>query len=748
MHGVSALIATRRRFLSPRQREFVYAVHVRARELGFSLLQRSQIAMNAVTLCEGSISQALFLSLAENNWQFEDLLMEFGDLFPKTGDCPSPKRIQKLEFALRMAQCKLRKRCNASKQETHVYDTREEEEVEEVQMSNSTHDRSPPKWSGLLRQQFLTCEKNLRSLESTGVSNGFRYPDSELRKLYVLMSLSGKVFYSVLHNLLGFPCWDTVKEYRQQLMAEVVTFEKLDGEPSNIEALKSCFPWSGDDRRCVLSIDATAVKCNFGVKIDGTVLGAVNPFSVPPETAVKMSIDQREFDLFYKQHASQIAKAAFVVIANPLSVDNHEFPVAVFAHHQGQMDDLMLGKLQKLNETMRQLGFGVVGNGFDGDAKFTKYATLLCEKMLKLVAKDMTGTVKQIFSDVVENSEIVTFFDPNHQVKCDRYRRTLPNDVCVFFNMEPSLHNRDFVELLGLSASVMSPSEIHKMDDALPKMLFNIENLVCSVSACRIDMFIALFPSTALLTAIMEEGISRRERIDLLLCAWCFMFLYYVSMLKYKPENDDSQTLKKSSDRPIALWHTDHVRRYLSSVCSIVLTLLDPRAVNLGALGSHHNENFFGQVKKMGRYDESIEGFKKAVEKTLLMRQLHRYFELSISPPGRNSMSGARIPSEVIEELPPIGYYFHCAKSLLELVTPYDGAELACAINAFQEANELPSWKSPEDALTLLPASIRSRRGQKPHKGVTLRARRQVNTSGFSCKERFISAHQATASPE
>ena len=161
----------------------------------------------------------------------------------------------------------------------------------------------------------------------------------------------------------------------------------------------------------------------------------------------------------------------------------------------------------------------------------------------------------------------------------------------------------------------MSPSEMHKMDDFIPRMLFNIENLVKCVRFCRIDMFIALFPSTALLTSIMEEGITRRERLDLLLSAWCFMFLYYVSMLKYKPENDEGQTLRRMKERPIALWHTDHVRRYLSSVCAVVLTLLDTRAVNLGALGSHHNENFFGQVKKMGSYDESIEGFRKAIEK-------------------------------------------------------------------------------------------------------------------------------------
>lgn len=166
--------------------------------------------------------------------------------------------------------------------------------------------------------------------------------------------------------------------------------------------------------------------------------------------------------------------------------------------------------------------------------------------------------------------------------------------------------------------------------------------------------------------------------------------------------------------------------------------------IESGESGSHHNENFFGQVKKMGSYDESIEGFRKAIEKTLLMRQLHQHFDLSVSPPGRNSMSGVRIPTEAIEELPPIGHYFHAALSLLELVTPYDNTELSRAINAFQEANGLPPWKRPDDALTLLPESLVSKVDQKPLKGVTLRSRRQVNISGFCCKVRFITAGQAT----
>lgn len=573
MDGVPAPLIARLRFFSRHQREFVHAVAQTALKLGFSQLIRSQITMNAIHLCEGAISQVLFLQLADNRKQFHDLLEEYQDLFVGKGDWPSPKRVQRAEFSLRMTQCKLRKKSavgmkgvipfndkqigeaattfNDKQNEEAATTFNEEligegattfndkqteegattfnEEQIEVNVRNAKC-RGTPMWWSILQEHYLTGERNCQSFQNTGTMNGFRYPDPRLRRMYVLASLSGKSWYSLFHESLGFPSWTTVKGYRRELKAEIgLTFENFNGQEANLATVLRCFPFSGEDRRCVLSIDATAVKCNFGVRADGTVLGTVEPRSLSPELALKMSQDQGEFERFHAESVRQIAKAVFVVMVNPLSNTDREFPVAIFPYHQGQMDDVILTKLLEVNKRMRKFGINVVGNGFDGDAKFTPYASSLCNKMLELAVKDMTATIQQVFSALVEGSDIVPFFDPNHQVKCDRYRRTHPNPVCVFFNLEPSLHRNDFMEMLGISSIVLSPSEVYKMDDLLPRLLFNIENLVRSAQASRIDLFISLFPSTALMTSIMETGLSRRERIDLLLYAWCFMFLYYVA---------------------------------------------------------------------------------------------------------------------------------------------------------------------------------------------------------------------------
>ena len=46
--------------------------------------------------------------------------------------------------------------------------------------------------------------------------------------------------------------------------------------------------------------------------------------------------------------------------------------------------------------------------------------------------------------------------------------------------------------MFKLGKSVMSESELHEMDDKLPRMLLNVPNLLKTLEVNRIDLFIAL----------------------------------------------------------------------------------------------------------------------------------------------------------------------------------------------------------------------------------------------------------------
>lgn len=45
--------------------------------------------------------------------------------------------------------------------------------------------------------------------------------------------------------------------------------------------------------------------------------------------------------------------------------------------------------------------------------------------------------------------------------------------------------------MFKLGKSVMSESELHEMDDNLPRMLLNVANLLKTLEVNRIDLFIA-----------------------------------------------------------------------------------------------------------------------------------------------------------------------------------------------------------------------------------------------------------------
>ena len=102
--------------------------------------------------------------------------------------------------------------------------------------------RGTPMWWSMLQEHYLTGERDCQSFQNTGTMNVFRYPDPRLRRMYVLASLSGKMSYNVFHELLGFPCWTTVKGYRRELKAEIgLTFENFNGQEANLATVLRCF---------------------------------------------------------------------------------------------------------------------------------------------------------------------------------------------------------------------------------------------------------------------------------------------------------------------------------------------------------------------------------------------------------------------------------------------------------------------------------------------------------------------------
>ena len=98
----------------------------------------------------------------------------------------------------------------------------------------------------------------------------------------------------------------------------------------HIEHLLSLFPFKGADTRCVVSIDATAVKCNFGVQANGKVLGTVRPMVLSKADTVKMTMNLDDFEKLRAEQSTKIARAVFLVLIKPVAIMRRTFQLPYF----------------------------------------------------------------------------------------------------------------------------------------------------------------------------------------------------------------------------------------------------------------------------------------------------------------------------------------------------------------------------------------------------------------------------------
>ena len=585
-------------------------------------------------------------------------------------------------------------------------------------------------WWKLVRLHFQDCYRNMQAFCRYGYGNGFRYSD-ELKGLYTLMSLAGKFWYNILHMFMGFPGITSAKSFTLEAKrSRHIDNSLFDGSPINLQRQME-FYGLGSDRRIVVSIDATALKANFGLTPEGNVLGLTRPLQIDKTEAQRILGNEELFEAFRIKLKKEVAKYVFVVIVNPLDPIRCDFPVAVIPYHQGQVDDYILGRFIEINDTLRRQGYDVVGNGFDGDAKFRQFARKLCEGVKWTFPYNIADRVDIAFSRQPPGERVLPFFDPNHQAKCDRYRRVAGDTVKTLFQKDAKEFTRDDLKVLGIGDHVVSDSAARKMDDKLPRLLFNAKNLVKAIEKGRMDLFVALYPSTALPLAVMDADLSRHDRIGLLTDAFCVMFLFYESLLWYKPNAECTISLRRDGKSKISLWHREFAEQYLSSVYMILHCLMDPRPIHLGALGSHHNENLFGQIKRLSNSDESIERFMSSCERALLLKSLCREYSIdALKVNGRESMSGAPLPAEQPICSEPIGYHFCRAMELWKRVANYGANEgdsqMERFISGFGRSIGFQKWTDDSDALQLLPEMVRDKQKTKRLETITARKMRKV----------------------
>lgn len=229
-----------------------------------------------------------------------------------------------------------------------------------------------------------------------------------------------------------------------------------------------------------------------------------------------------------------------------------------------------------------------------------------------------------------------------HLIKCDRYRKSSGALLCpTLYNSKATISNQEFVEN-GVPPWIMNNNRYSKMDDFLPIKLFTYQNIKHLREMHRLDLAFSLIPSTVLAEAVLNELYTREQRLHLLSIGFSFMFIYFIELNEYTktPHNIQSTSKAKGNGKCVTLYEKKFCSKYLTLCSALSYQISQPECVDLGSLGSHHLEHFFGGIRRVSKGNDTAEHFVYRVYDALLKNIIKRNLSMKDTEERRVSSSG------------------------------------------------------------------------------------------------------------
>lgn len=446
--------------------------------------------------------------------------------------------------------------------------------------------------------------------------NGMRY-SIFLIPYILILALFGKKVSLFLHITLGFPVWSTIIRWRKKFISKYKIC--LDGTPESIQNMVDSYLGEIDDKRVVLAIDAASVSARVSVSSNGEVKGLLNTKWINNPNEVLST--PYEFSTFVSSHEHEIIRYFFVVHICPLCPSAKSFPIALIPKCSGNANKEIVENFKKIVENVKKI-VNVVGVAFDGDSGWLHLAKHSATTTKNLILQSLLKNEKIFSLDKyvilyddknIDQLPFLIFEDLLHLVKCFRYRLISGCGICpsVYSDENNFISNENF-QTVGIPPWILDNAKYLKMDDGLPLKLFTFENIQKCILKDRYDLAYSLIPCTLLINSIMNDELDRTARIEMLSIGYSIVFLYLNELEKYSNfKKDRKQKTSKNGGKCMHLTLMDKkwCAKYLSLCASLVYVLNDCHAVDLGSLGSHKLEHFFGKVRQFARGNKKL-GYK------------------------------------------------------------------------------------------------------------------------------------------
>ena len=439
---------------------------------------------------------------------------------------------------------------------------------------------------------------------------------------YLLISMSGFYWTNLLHKTIGFPSISQCKRIKNNYKKKFsIDSNILDGSIDSITKLIQLILSKDDilNKRAVIAVDAAAVNAKIIIHKNGNVEGLIEDSQISEEMTSEIIKYSESFDAFYHMNLDDITKYYFVFYLCSLSNDDLSFPILMKRHINGSANSDFSADLDQLVLICRSIGLDVIGVAFDGDPQWLSYVDSQCQMIDNIDMLNLSLPLSEIF--FTDSMEILVFEDVLHLLKCNRYRLVCGSSICPSLSSDIAFEAKEY-EIIGIPQYVLDDSQMKKMDDMLPLLMFHPRNIEQALMISRYDLIISLLPSTLLVHAILSEEITRSERIEALTLGFCILMIYYFEYKDYSGKQ--SKRRDKGRNKLMTLFDPIWIKKYMSLTISLTRVIADRKEVHLGALGTHFLEHFFGMVRRFCKADDSASNFEKSVENILIYKLIQK----------------------------------------------------------------------------------------------------------------------------
>lgn len=509
------------------------------------------------------------------------------------------------------------------------------------------------------------CSLNLLN-ENENAKYGHRFID-DVVPFYLLINTAGDYVSNILHRYFGFPCPKTCRNLKNKFKDRFGLNENtLDGSLESIQKLIQLF-WKSDDKRCVIAVDAAAVKAKISIHKDGVVDGLLEDLKIDKSLVELYSQNEDEFYSFYQFYHDEIVKYYFVFYVCALNNNNKSFPIVIKKKTKGAADNDINEDLEVIIANCQDAGMEVVGISFDGDPSYLHFVENMCEEICIIDKLDLKQPLSKLFQSY---KGVLIFEDALHLLKCSRYRLVCGSQICPSLSNDHKTFGIDDLKDIGIKEYLLDPSKSKKMDDNLPLLLFSQENIEKALLKKRYDIVLSMLPSYLLANSLFSTELNRNQRIEQLSFGCSIALIYYNDYINYNFEKGkQSRSRQGGTNQHMTLFDPIWLKKYISLTTSLVQVIREQKEVHLGSLGTHFLEHFFGMVRRFCRGNDCASSFEQAVDNIIVYKllQKEKFTDLNIQP-GRSD-SGVRLRSDTksIKEIP-IDVCLYRAANLMQTV--------------------------------------------------------------------------------